>query len=276
MTILIEAGQIEQAFRLIDDIAPALVTTLEAVYLEAGLSAAEVLRSRLPTLLEFNALNDRAVFALQAERARIERGFIIQQRSAMLDFLMDAQRRGLAPIEQARAIRSSLGLSDYHARTVLNYRNLLETNSRNALDRQLRDRRFDPTLRRALREGNPLPPAQIDRMVERYSQRLKVFRAETIARSTSLAAVSAADEELWQQALDAGVVVADDMVSQWRTAGDSEVRSTHRPMNRQEQPFKQPFISGGGISLRFPGDPRAPRRETARCRCVVARTLKTR
>lgn len=270
---LLEAGRIDEALALGDQLGPGFASTWEQVYTEAGLSAAAVIQASRSTVLEFNTLNPRSVANLQLTRGRLIRELTDSQRGATLELLMDAQRRGLAPVEQARALRSSLGLTQHQAQAVTNYRRLLETGSREALDRQLRDRRFDRTIRSAINRGEPLTREQIDRMTDRYRERWLNFRARTVAETESLRAVHAGDEEMWQQAIDVGDVNPDELINQWRTRPDEKRRPSHAAMEGQRRPFKEPFTSGAGAQLRYPGDPSAPARETIKCRCVVARTI---
>lgn len=54
----------------------------------------------------------------------------------------------------------------------------------------------------------------------------------------------------------------------WRARGDDKVRPTHRKANGQERALREAF-DVGGVPLRYPGDPRAPFKETANCRCRV-------
>lgn len=61
-----------------------------------------------------------------------------------------------------------------------------------------------------------------------------------------------------------------DVMRRWRSRRDERVRHTHSVeeggADGQEQPIGTPFVVGGAL-LMFPGDPRAPFRETANCRC---------
>lgn len=273
---LLSSGQIDEALQIADDIGPSLASTLESVYASFGLSAAAVLRSQVDTAFDFSTLNARAVRDLSETRLRLVREFTQGQRTAAMEILSDSFQRGLPPIEQARRLKQSIGLTGYQGQVVANYRRALETGSADALQRQLRDRRFDPTVRRALATNPnrvPLTTAQIDRMVERYTERWVAFRSETIARTETLAAASAGDLELWRQAVDAEVVDPEDIVSVWHTAADERVRSSHNFMHLQERPIGEPFLSGDGNLLRFPADPAAPASDVIRCRCVVAREI---
>jgi hypothetical protein len=270
---LLERGDFTAALSQLDEASGALSTTLEGVFAAAGLSAAELLRADTDTLIEFNQLNQRAVFSLQETRARLIRELSFQQQQATLAALVNAQVRGATLFEQARAIRDSIGLTAVQQQAVDSYRRALEAGNADALARALRDRRFDGTVARAVSGDITLSTAQIDRMVERYRQRSLAHRAETIARTESLAAIHAGDEEMWQQAIDDGIVTEESFVNQWVTVGDARVRDSHSSMNGQRREFKDPFISGNGARLRFPGDPRAPASEVVHCRCVLARTL---
>jgi hypothetical protein len=271
---LLETGQVIEALAISEDIAPGLAATLEQVYAAAGLSAAEVIRSQSDTLFEFNAANRRAVSHLQETRLRLLVEFTGEQRAATQVFLQSAFERGLSPIEQARELQKSIGLTRHQSRIIQNYRRNLEQRSTAALTRTLRDRRFDSTVARAIRTDTPLSAAQIDRMVDRYSERWVRFRANTIAKTESLAAAGAADLEAWTQAVDAGVIDEEDITQVWRTSLRDNRRDSHRAMEGQKRKLREPFTSGAGVALRFPGDPRAGAAETANCNCVVARATK--
>jgi HK97 family phage portal protein len=54
----------------------------------------------------------------------------------------------------------------------------------------------------------------------------------------------------------------------WFTALDERVRMTHRAMHGARVLIGQPWVLGSGVSLRFPGDPNGPARETINCRCI--------
>jgi hypothetical protein len=271
---MLERGDVTAALARAEEIGPGLSAALESAYTAAGVSSAAVLRSQTDTLLEFNTLNARAQASLAGNRLRLVRQFSAGQREATMEFLDDALRRGLAPVEQARALKGSIGLTRRQAASVTNYRRLLESGSSEALTRQLRDRRFDGTLRGAISGDRTLTTAQIDRMTERYRERMVQFRARTIARTETVRAIHEGDKELWDQAVEAGVVEPADIENVWHTASDERVRSSHRAMDGQVRSIGEAFRSGAGNELRFPGDPNAPASDTVNCRCVVARELK--
>lgn len=240
-----------------------------AVFVLAGQDTAEFLSDVLEVTVGFDQTNFRAVRIMQEERLRLIREFDAGQREATREAMVEGITRGENPVAQARRFRGSIGLTGTQQRAVDNYRRLLETGSSDALRRQLRDRRFDRTVARAVRGGPPLTAQQIDRMVDRYRERSLRFRSETIARTEALRAVHQASQESYQQAIDDGQLDPGQLVQQWITARDERVRGSHRTMHNQKQAFGDVFISGRGARLRHPGDPSALARETVRCRCAL-------
>ena len=142
---------------------------------------------------------DPAVTAAQAE-ARDE---FVQQLANSVEAVIDQDIRqgitgGLNATEIAEVIQDTLGLTARQAMAVENFRVLLQNGSPAALNRALRDRRFDPTIQRAI-DGDVLTDAQIDKMVARYTERSIAHRARTIARQEALTAANAGRAAAWQQ-----------------------------------------------------------------------------
>ncbi len=277
LAVAIETGQVEAAIGIADQIGPGLSNSLEAAYAAAGVDLAAILSDRTDQIINFNSLSDRAITHNQLTRARLVREITADTQLMLTDALTDGLARGLRGDVIARELRDSIGLTAHQRRIVANYREALRSGSSNALGRVLRDKRFDPTVRRGLLSAGadrvPLTNTQIDRMVQRYEERFIAHRADTIAFTETQRAANAADEELFRQAIEDGVIESDNLSNRWQTAQDEKVRSSHRAMNGQSQPLGTPFRSGDGNSLRFPGDPNAPASDTVRCRCVIVRKL---
>lgn len=250
--------------------AESLADLVNTVIIESGQTVAGGMTEAFGAVVSFDQVNTRAVDIMRENRFRIVREFVDEQRLATRSALTDGIRRGLNPRAQARNFRNSIGLTAFQQQTVENFRRLLEQGSSEALQRQLRDRRFDPTVRRAVRGEIVLTEAQIDRMVGRYRERLVRFRSEVIARTESLRAVHEGTEEAFRQALVNGALDSESIVRTWHTARDTRVRDSHQTMNGQERPVGEAFISGTGNRLRFPGDIDAPASETIQCRCSVS------
>lgn len=272
LATLIEAGQIEEAINVIETQLSRFSGVIISGIVASGQDTAEFINDVLRVVVSFDQTNFRAVDEMRNARLRLISGLTSVQRDAIRETLVEGIRTGLNPLDQARGVIRSIGLTARQVQTVNTFRRLLQEGSAEALRRELRDRRFDPLIRRAI-AGEALTQDQIDRMVQRYSERLLAFRARTIARTESLRAVHQGNELMYAQAVESGVLDPTRLVREWLTSRDSRVRDSHDGMNGQKQLFGQPFISDVGNRLRYPGDPGAPASETIQCRCVAVTTL---
>lgn len=279
---LLARGSIEAALGNLFLASESLSVPWNATFTTAGTSTGFMMSQALtafglpPINVTFNQLNTGAIRVMQANRLRLVREFSLGQVEATREALLRGLQTGANPIQQARNFQGSIGLTRHQVGAVANYREALERGSLEALNRELRDRRFDPAVRRAARTGIPLTNAQVDRMVERYRQRFIKHRAQTIARTEALRAANAGRFQMFIQAFEDGTLDPSQVTQIWNTAGDARVRNftnsatSHVSMDQQERPIGIPFTSGAGASLFFPGDPSAPSNDTIRCRCAVA------
>lgn len=232
--------------------------------------AADVSRMlKLPIVYDGTAR--RTIEALRENRLRLVVGFTQAQREAGYQAIQRGLLEGVNPKEVARGFRDSIGLTPRQEAAVANYRRLLtEGNTGEALTRELRDRRFDPSLR----SPEPLKPEHIDRMVERYRERMLKYRAETIARTEALRALNAGQNAMYEQAVSEGTLDRDALELEWFTARDERVRASHRAMHGQRRKVGEAYVSGLGNKIRYPGDDSAPAEDTIQCRCVRVPRLK--
>jgi len=265
----LEAGNIERALVQAEQASVALSRLWGQIFVLSAGETADFLNRFLEFNVAYDISNFRAVEQIRENQFRLIRDFNIQQRAAVQEALISSLERGVNPRQTAREFVASIGLTEHQVRAVNRFRTLLQENSRDALTRQLRDRRFDPSIRRAIRTGEVLNAATIDRMVDRYRERFIAFRAEGIARTEALAAVNAGSEEMYSQLIDQGLIDPLDMDRIWDPSNDERTRTSHRSMEGQRRGFGQPFVSGNGFNLRYPGDPRAPAEERIKCRCAI-------
>lgn len=211
----------------------------------------------------------RAEQAMRNGSLRLVREITEDQREIVRNALQDSLRRGENPRKAARVFRDSIGLTQRQERAVQNFRRALEEGRSAALSRELRDRRFDATVRRAVAGEIDLTDDQIDRMTERYRARMLKHRSEVIARTESLRALSEGKDAARQQMIDEGLVREDQIRRFWRTSGDERVRANHRAipgMNPDGVGPNATFQTPGG-PLRYPRDPRGTAANTVQCRC---------
>lgn len=225
-----DVNRVLQVLGVDQTLAPAfsasLGAPLEAAFIAAGQAA---VTQALPTggelAMRFDISNPKATEFLRTYDLGLIRQITADTREGIRRIVGDAMAYGGHPYEQARQIRSLIGLTDRQAAAVSNFRNLLETKDREAMTRALRDRRFDPTLDRALGADAEmdLSQEQIDRQVGRYAERMLNNRAENIARTETVRAANAAQNAAWDQAADKGLLDRDSLRRQWLVTPDDRL-----------------------------------------------------
>ena len=212
---------------------------------------------------------------MRANQLRLVTNFTQGQIEATKSALLQGVEAGLNPRQQALLFRQSIGLTENQITWVMNYRRLLEEGSKDVFDRVLRDRRFDSTILNAINNDEPLSSKQIDRIVERYRERVLIYRSETIARTESLSAVHQGVDNMYFQAIDSGVLDETNMQQTWHTSPpEKRIRDSHKSMDGQVRKMGEAFESGAGNYLRYPGDPEAPVAERVDCRCMKTTRFK--
>ena len=273
---LIAGGDITQALAIIDQVVVAEAFITFNRELQAAMQAGGDLAERF-------AMDDSKFrFSMNIAEATTARFLVDYQATKIRDITNDmrelmsvmirsAVTAGENPKVTARRIREGLGLTARQEQAVRNYRRLLETLDSDALQRRLRDGRFDRTVARAIREGQPLTKAKIDQMVEAYRRRSVALRARTIARTESIRMLSAGQNAFWEQAVGSGKVVESQLKRFWIPTLDSKLREAHAAiprMNKEGVGMREAFKSPLGL-IRFPGDPSASAANTINCRCAV-------
>jgi hypothetical protein len=220
-----DEGVVRRALNLEEEITGALkgthlaaatttvVEVVEQTFRAGAKAAMEELPTTIATELSFDLLNPRAVEFLRDYEFDLVRDISGKQQNIIRGIMDRAFTEGMHPRKSAREIRRYIGLTEKQAAAVSRFQHNLASGDkgalREALSRGLRDRRFDSTLRRALDEDIILSPAQIEKMSQRYAERYLKFRSETIARTETKRASVRGQQELWQQAIDQGVLPPD-------------------------------------------------------------------
>lgn len=269
------AAGVEEALNIVDVTVSKEFTGL----LSRGLvNAAEKQMAASQVGVTFDPYDPTLARAAKELDLKLIRGFTQQQRQVTRRALVEGMTSGASDLDIARNFRSSIGLTPAQDRYVRSYRAALEAGSSNALNRQARDRRFDGTVERAIDEDDIIPPDKIDRMVDRYRERLVALRAETIARTESTRAHGEAALEAGRQ-MQGDVEAADDeIVFVWSATKDGRTRDSHLHLDGQRRTKAEldagKLFNGLHGDLRYPGDPNAPASETINCRCSLLTELK--
>lgn len=287
----IERGDIEAAFRAVGFSEAALrplTAAIERAFELGGIYTGDTFPKYLNTpsgraIFRFDPRNSRAEAWLRDHSSTLVQRLKGEALTNMRETLTEAMAAGRNPRSTALDIAGRIdpktghrvggivGLTENQMRWVANTRRDLENLDDNYFTRALRDKRFDRTVEKAIREGKPLDAETINKLVLRYKDNTLKYRAESIARTESIQSLNRAEYEAHKQAVDMGAVNQGAMKRVWDSAGDSRVRWSHRKLDGQTVGIDEPFISPSGAKMMFPGDTSlgAPADEVVMCRCRV-------
>lgn len=245
------------------------LTAREAAFEAAG--TAELSSLRLNII--FNARHLRGEAQLSQYGAQFVQAVSDDTKAMLRTSLTDSLSRGQGAKAAARSIRGMIGLTDTQAQWAINLRRKLIDDPKSLLSEfaadgyKLRDKRLDGIVRRAVKDGKPIAAGDIDKIVTAYQNRAIRWRSENIARTETLRAVQAGNFEAYQQAVESGKIVAQNVRKVWNSAHDKRVRHTHRELDGESVGLNERFVSSSGARLLYPLDAAAPLAETVNCRC---------
>lgn len=268
----IEAGDIEGALSIVDTYTVRFASIMPVVQQAVGAATAAEFASTLGQFaiaISFDPSHPRAAQLARVNRLNLIREFTTEQRAVTRQAISDAFMSGTGTATTARAFRGSIGLTRTMQGWVSSYEALLRGRDKRALDRALRDRRFDRSVRNAIELQKPLTEAQIENMVERYRARTLIMRSENIARTEALRSTSQAREEALLQMLEQTQMDPRRVRRVWNATHDGRTRGWHETMQSQQRRIGEAFEDGNGNRLLYPGDPSAPPDTTINCRCSL-------
>lgn len=274
----LEAGDVEGALGVVDSHVEAFGDVIAKVFAETGAEESAALgrtMRRAAVSISFDPTHARAAALMRNNRLEFVREMTVAQRVSTRNAIVEGLRAGQGPVQVARTFRESIGLTEMQRNAVKNYRRALETGDAVALNRDLRDRRFDSSVSRLIESGEPLGSQRINTMVERYRERYLQLRAETIARTETQVVVNQARDEALTQALERASVPDSSVKLTWKATQDPRTRDTHAAMDGQVRPKGLPFVSPSGAQMMYPGDRSlgAPGSEVINCRCVLLTSI---
>ncbi len=234
-----------------------------------GAAAAAAIREPLGGLeMRFDLLNPHAVAFLQRYELDLIRGIDARTREGIRAILIEGFVEGIPPAASARRIRQLIGLLPNQVAAVDRMReNLLEgsvQSLRDVLALDLRDRRFDGSIRRAIATRQAVPGAKIDQMVELYAARLLDQRAFNIAQTETSRAANAGELETWRQAEEQGLIDRTEARRKWIVTQDDRLCPICRPipgMNPESVKLEAPFQTPVGPLMTPPAH--------VACRCSM-------
>lgn len=292
LTAAIEAQQIEEALDALH-LDPAAFDEVAEAVREAYATSGNIEADSFPRqdaqgnalVVRFFGRNPAAEDWIRRSSGTLITRITDDQREAVRISLRDSFEAGVNPRSAAlrivgtidrttgRRVGGIIGLTTDQAGYVRDARSQLESGDpvqlRAYLERGRRDKRFDRTIDRAIREETPVPAETIRKAIVAYERRLLQLRGETIGRVEAMSAIQAAKHEAYRQAIENGVLRENQVTKVWRSAGDLRVRHTHRALNGDSVRFRENFRTPSGAQMRFPMDTSlgAPAGEIINCRC---------
>lgn len=210
--------------------------------------------------------SDKVVRFSQAYRVKLAGQMADEQFQTLQTVLRDATLNGQPPAKTARLLRQVIGLTPVQAGYVTTYRRALMALDPNALNRALRDARYDPTVSRAIQTNTPLSEDQVNAMVDAYHRRSLALRAMTIARTEGVGAANNGHADAVADFLDKSPGFT--VIKTWMSTADDHTRPDHRALNGQQVVgLYTAFVAPSGDTLMWPHDPNAPLRQRVSCRC---------
>lgn len=237
---------------------------------------------------QFNARNLRAERRLNTYLRGMIQDFTKEAEAVTREVLAAGLKLGRNPRQVAQellgvydpALRKRVGGSLTLNRNQAEYvqRAKAELSSGNSQDlakyltRTRRDKRFDGTVRKAMRGEIELSQAQIDKLAARYSERLLISRANTIGQTEVMEALNSARMEAGFQSAEQAGVDPDLAEKVWIATTDGRVREQHLHMNGVSViGMDTPFTMPDGTKMQYPMDSSqgASASQTINCRCTM-------
>ena len=287
ITALIEAldaGDIETAIN-IASINQAVLYPVDAAITSAFIESGQSIAASAPAYAASFGFDGRATEAAEWAQSHVG-GLITQvsddQRTAIRTVISENISNGVNTRKSALEIAGRIGagnrrqggligLNGPQIQAVRNARDDLVNLDERYFTRELRDKRFDPLVKRAIRDGKPLSQVDVERVVGRYADKQLAYRANMIARTESITALREGRRQGIEQAIAQGVMDPTAIVREWSATMDKRTRRDHIIMDgRKVSGMIEPWVLPDGSRMMYPGDTslNAAADQTIQCRCL--------
>lgn len=213
---------------------------------------ARSLPTKKNTAFAFDSLSPDVIQAVGQLESRV----ITDLQDSVREVVRSRLLRGITDGESAasigRDLRNVIGLSPTQEQAIQSYEQLLKDGSRQALNRQLRDKRYDKTVLRG-----ELSDEQIGRMTDAYRRRMVNFNADTVARTAVLDSQKLGQQLSYDRAVEQGIITGQ-LMKTWVGVMDDRERDEHVEMEGETVASDDTYSNGEDI----PGE------STYNCRCI--------
>ena len=271
----IEAGDFLTIERLITPSTASLFPIAEAMrqtFISGGLSALRIVGGAFA----FDGRSPRATAFIDRQGGNLITQLQDDQRQAVRIVLQETQGEGAAAIGRKivgtvnpvtkRREGGIVGLTSQQTQWAFNAQRELEELDAAYFQRKQRDLRFDRLVGKAIKDGKPLSKSDIDRITNRYRDKMLKARGVLIGATEAKKAGAAGQWEAFSQLREQGTRIS----KRWQHGFSREPRMDHVALGfAPARAFDQPFIMGDGTPLQYPHQEGAPAEHVINCRCSV-------
>lgn len=212
-------------------------------------------------------------------------GLTARKRKKSIETIADGLQRGHNPrqvgLELAGRLNPQTGkregsvvnLDEYEIDTVSQFKACLKNLDEDYFKFELRDKRYDRSMRRALKEQVPFPSEKISLLVNRFESKLIKQKADLIAQTEMLATLNRSEWISIKAAVEKSNRPQTLLTRIWESCGDEKVRPSHKALDGQQVVGLDGFFVSPvtGAKMMHPGDETlgAPETELKGCRCRI-------
>lgn len=235
-------------------------------------------------VIRWDLANPRAQEVINTASSRLVTQLSEEARKTVREVISNGYSSGRGPrdiatdlvgrVSGSGRVGGVVGLSEPQVKYVANIRKYINRGDLDAYKGMTRrDKRYDKMVEKAIREGKPLSNAQVDKIVERYSDRLLKSRADAIARTETAQSVEASRAEAFAQYQEKTGVPDEAIVRRWDHPGGKNSRDWHSAMNGEEKRgLEDPYLTVKGSLMKYPHDTSlgAGAIDLVNCRCMCS------
>lgn len=173
-----------------------------------------------------------------------------------------------------------IGLAANEERWVNSTRRYLQQLDEKYFTLNLRDKRFDSTVRKAIDENKPLSQDTVSKLLTSYKNRALKYRAEAVSRTEAIQALNRGEKASIDQAISDGYLSTKQVKKWWDDVRDARTREGHKAAGKKYSrenaiDLEEAFVLVDGERLLFPGDSSlgATAKNIVHCRCQARYTV---
>jgi hypothetical protein len=284
VTALIEAldrGDLGAAVRLLQlpqGVLFPLEDAIRAAYVEGGKMVAIAAPS---ALIGFNGSTPGAVAWLQELSSTRIQGIVDDTLEATRAALTAGREQGMGSRAIARMITGTkqgtqrvggiLGLTTQQTDSIMSGRAKLASGDpklmREYLDLKLRNKLYDPQIKKAIAEGRAITGPALDKIMAGHKSKALAYRGKQIAKNETFSALEAGRMEAMGQALANPDV--EGVSVRWQHNLSEVPREDHVAMSGTIIQLGEYFVFPDGARMKHPHDPAGGARHSVGCRCIA-------